>query len=184
MRAREIADVLQTERLKRARPWTPVSTDQLTARELLSLIGIEGKGRRYRRVLRYLRLACNRDDGAGRSPHYLNGCFREGVRVYVFQGRGHGAVSLEYRIPVESLDDKYVEHAKKLISARNGRASDSICVSREAFKELVALSARAGRSISEMIEQWVHREWKFWLENGEIVPSTREADRSGPMSGS
>jgi len=56
MRAREIADILQAERLKRARPWTPVSTDQLTAREFFSLIGIEGKGRKYRRVLRYLRL--------------------------------------------------------------------------------------------------------------------------------
>ena len=177
MRAREIAKVLQEERLKRALPWTPVSADQLTARELLSLVGIEGKARRYRRTLRYLRMTSNRGDGAVRAPDYLSECFREGVRVQVFQGRGNGAVSVEYRIPVESLNQKYAELAKRLISVRNGSASDFICVSREAFRELVALSARAGTTIPEMVEQWAHREWRLWVENGEVVPSIREADQ-------
>ena len=177
MRAREIADVLHAEKMKRARPWTPVSAEQLTAREFLALVGIEGKGRRYRRTLRYLRLTFNRDDEAGRAPGALSKCFREGVRVQVFQGRGHGAVAVEYRIPLESLNEEYAERARRLISGRNGRPSDSISVSHETFKQLVALSARAGKSIPDMIEEWARREWRFWLEGGDVVPSTRDADR-------
>jgi hypothetical protein len=176
MQAREIADVLHEEKMKRARPWTPVSTEELTAREFLALIGIEGKGRRYRRTLRFLRLTSNRDDEASRAPGYLSKCFRAGVRVRVFQGRGHGAVPVEYRIPLESLNDEYAELATKLISGRNARPSDSINVSRETFKQLVALSARAGKSIPDMVEEWAHREWKFWLEGGDVVLSTRDTD--------
>jgi len=85
---------------------------------------------------------------------------------------------------VESLKDRYVERARILISARKGNVSDSIYVSRDAFKELVALSARAGKGISDMVEQWAHREWRLWLENGETVPSAPEAGRSDPVNGS
>ena len=160
MRAEEIADVLHEEKMKRVRPWTPVSTEQLTAREFLTLIGIEGKGRRYRRTLRFLRLTFNRGDG--RAPGYLGTCFRAGVRVEVFEG--HGAVSVEYRIPLESLSAEYAERARKLIAGRKARPSDSISVSRGTFKQLVALSARAGKNIPDMIEEWARREWKFRLE--------------------
>ena len=176
MRAKEIARMLHAERLKRARPWVPVSSDYLTAREFFSLIGIEGKGRHYRRTLRYLRLASNRGDDAGRAPEHLNQCFLKGLRVEVFQGRGKGVVSVEYRIPVESLNEGYVEQARKLISGRHGKAADTISVSHEAFKELVALSARAGKSIPELIEQWVHREWRFSLESVAVAASTSEAN--------
>ena len=176
MRAREIADVLHQEKMKRVRPWTPVSTEELTAREFLTLVGIEGKGRRYRRTLRFLRLTFNRGDEADRAPGYLSKCFRAGMRVQVFHGRGHGAVPVEYRIPLESLSDEYAELARRLISGRNARPSDAISVSRETFKQLVALSARAGKNIPDMIEEWARREWRFWLEDGEVVPPDRNAE--------
>jgi hypothetical protein len=176
MRPGEIAELLQEERLKRACPWTPVSAEQLTAREFLSLIGIKGKGRRYRRTLRHLSLTCTRNDEADRAPGYLTKCFRQGVIVQVFQGRGHGAVSVEYRIPVESLEDEYADRARRLISGRSGKPSDSISVSRETYKHLVALSGRAGKSIPDMVEEWARREWRFWLESGNVL-STGEANQ-------
>ena len=179
MQAEEIADVLREEKMKRALPWTPVSADQLTAREFLTLIGIKGKGRRYRRTLRYLRLTFSRDDEANRAPVYLSKCFREGVMVQVFQGRGHGAVSVEYRIPVESLKDEYAARARRLISGRNRGPSDSVGVSHEAYKQLVALSARGGKAIPDMVEEWARREWRFRLETGDLVPPTGEANRRG-----
>lgn len=177
MHAGEIAEILQAERLKRAQPWAPVSSDQLTAREFFSLIGIKGKGRRYRRTLRYLRLTCNRDDEADRAPVYLSKCFRDGVMVIVFQGRGHGAVSVEYRIPIESLKDEYADRARRLILGRKGRPSDSIGLDHETFKQLVALSARAGKSIPDMVDEWARREWRFWLERGDANVSAGEANR-------
>lgn len=174
MRAGEIAMVLQAERLKRAQPWAPASRDQLTAREFFSLIGIKGKGRRYRRTLRYLRLSCSRDDESERAPAYLAKCFRKGVTVMVFQGRGHGAVSVEYRIPVESLKDEYADRARKLISSRKGGPSDSVSLKHETYKQLVALSARSGKSIPDMVEEWARREWRFWLESGDIIAPAAE----------
>src|SRR3974377_217875 len=90
------------------------------AHDLVVSPGMKGKGRHYRRTLRYLRLSCSRDDEAERAPAYLAKCFRHGITVLVFQGRGHGAVSVEYRIPVESLKDEYADRARRLISARKG----------------------------------------------------------------
>jgi hypothetical protein len=153
-----------------------VSAEQLTAREFLSLVGIKGKGRRYRRTLRHLSLTLTRNDEADRAPAYLTRCFRQGMIVEVFEGRGRGAVSVEYRIPVESLSDEYADRARRLISGRRGRPSDSISVSRETYKHLVALSGRTGKSIPEMVEEWARREWKFWLEGGD-VPSEGETNR-------
>lgn len=176
MRAGEIAKVLHAERLKRAHPWAPASADQLTAREFFSLIGIKGKGRQYRRTLRYLRLSCSRDDEAERAPAYLAKCFRHGIAVLVFQGRGHGAVSVEYRIPVESLKDEYADRARRLVSGRKGNPSDSVSLKHETYKQLVALSARAGKSIPDLVDEWARREWRFWLEGGDAVLPMAEAN--------
>ncbi len=54
-----------------------------------------------------LSLTCTRDDEAASRPRLPEQVLpRRGDRVQVFQGRGHGAVSVEYRIPVESLKDE------------------------------------------------------------------------------
>jgi hypothetical protein len=98
------------------------------------------------------------------------------MRVQVFHGRGHGAVPVEYRIPLESLSDEYAELARRLISGRNARPSDSISVSRETFKQLVALSARAGKNIPDMIEEWARKEWRFWLEGSGVVSPDRNTE--------
>jgi hypothetical protein len=129
MDRRELADMLKQERLKSARPWEPISDDYLTAREFLSLIGIHGKSKAYRRALRVLRIAHSRSDLLGHLPEYLTNCFREGiVQVHLFRGTSKGAVAVEYRIPVESLDEKFAALAKRLIPARNSKNPCSYAV--------------------------------------------------------
>ena len=97
--------------------------------------------------------------------------------VLVFQGRGHGAVSVEYRIPVDSLKDEYADRARRLIAGRKGRPSDSVSLKHETYKQLVALSARAATSIPDMVEEWARREWRFWLESGNVLLPAAEAIR-------
>ena len=159
MDRRELADRLKQERLKSARPWEPISDGYLTAREFLSLIGVHGKSKAYRRALRVLRIASSRSDLLGQMPEYLTDCFREGiVQVHPFRGTSKGAVAVEYRIPIESLDEKCAALAKRLIPARSSKNPCSVPVSRHAFQGLGLLSAKAGKSKSELVEEWVERE--------------------------
>jgi len=99
--------------LKRAQPWEPISDDYLSAREFLSLMGIRGKTKRYRRALGYLRLAATGSAIVYHLPDLLKDCFREGlVNVHPFKGSTGRAVAIEYRIPLPSLRGEYQYRAK------------------------------------------------------------------------
>ncbi len=151
--------MLKEAKLKRARPWEPISDDYLSAREFLSLVGIHGKGRGYRRALCYLRLAAGNSDILNRTPDSLKDCFQEGlVCVHSFRGSTGGAVGIEYRIPIESLNGKYAHLAKKLIPARHSKNPYAVPISRHAFRGLTVLSKREGKSTSELIGEWVQEE--------------------------
>ena len=87
MDLKEAVAMLKQEKLSRARPWSAISDDYLTAREFLSLIGIPGKGRDYRRTIRWLSMASSdRSDKNLYMPEYLKKCFREGWFVPTFSG--------------------------------------------------------------------------------------------------
>ena len=157
MDEQEIMDVLKQQRLDHARAWKAISSDYLTTREFLSLIGIEGKGREYRQALFYLEIASRRDNKAHLLPDYLKKCFRDGsVRVHVFHSRNSDLIGVEYRIPVESLDERYAERIREIISFRNGKIPDSI--SRATLRKLKQLSEITHRSVSEIAEACVNRE--------------------------
>jgi hypothetical protein len=157
MDEREIVDILKKQRLDHARPWKAISSDYLTTREFLSLIGIDGRGREYRQTLFYLEIVSKRDSSGHLLPDYLKKCFRDGsVRVHVFHSRNARLIGVEYRIPVESLDEKYAERIKELVSSRNGKTPDSI--SRATMKRLRQLSEITHRSISEIVDTCVKRE--------------------------
>ena len=157
MDEREIIDVLRKQRLDHARPWKAISSDYLTTREFLSLIGLEGRGREYRQTLFYLEIASKRDNSGHLLPDYLKKCFRDGsVRVHVFHSRSEGLIGVEYRIPVESLDERYAERAKELVSSRNSKTPDSI--SRGTLKKLRRLSEITHKSVSEIVDACVNRE--------------------------
>ena len=79
MDEQEIVDILKKQRLDQARPWEAISSDYLTTREFLSLVGIEGRGREYRQALFYLEIASKRDNAGHILPDYLKRCFRNGV---------------------------------------------------------------------------------------------------------
>jgi hypothetical protein len=145
--------------LKRALPWEPISDDYLSAREFLSLMGIHGKSKRYRRALSYLRLAAAGSAIVDHLPDLLKDCFREGlVSVHPFRGSTRGAVAIEYRIPLPSLSGKYLYLARKLIAARHSKHPCAVRISREAFRGLTVLSKKTGKSTSELVEAWVQRE--------------------------
>ena len=145
--------------LKRALPWEPISDDYLSAREFLSLMGIHGKSKRYRRALSYLRLAAAGSAIVDHLPDLLKDCFREGlVSVHPFRGSTRGAVAIEYRIPLPSLSGKYLYLARKLIAARHSKHPYAVRISREAFRGLTVLSKKTGKSTSELVEAWVHKE--------------------------
>jgi hypothetical protein len=155
---REIVNILKKQRLDQARPWKAISSDYLTTREFLSLVGIEGRGREYRQTLLYLEIASRRDNANHLLPDYLKKCFRDGsVRVHVFRSRSAGLIGVEYRVPVDSLDKRYGERAKELIASRNGKTPDSV-ISRRTLKKLRQLSEIKRKSISELIDAWVDRE--------------------------
>ena len=157
MDEQEIIDILKKQRLDQARPWKAISSDYLTTREFLSLVGIEGRGREYRQALIYLEIASKRDNTGHILPDYLKKCFRNGfVRVHVFRSRSEGLIGVEYRIPVESLDESYEERVKGLVSSRNSKTSDPI--SRGTFRKLKRLSEITHRSVSEIIDSWANRE--------------------------
>jgi len=151
--------MITEEKLKRSRPWEPISDDYLSAREFLSLIGIQGKSKAYRRALRYLTMAAYRSDILDRMPDSFKDCFREGiVRSHSFRGTTGGVVAFEYRIPVESLDEKYAKLAKKVIRARHGKNPYAIPISQTTFRRLTVLSEKVGKSNSELVEELVQKE--------------------------
>jgi hypothetical protein len=92
-------------------------------------------------------------------PDIVRDCFREGlVSVHAFRGSTGGAVAIEYRIPVLSLSGKYQYLARKLILARHSKHPYAVRISREAFRDLTVLSKKTGKSTSELVEAWVHKE--------------------------
>jgi hypothetical protein len=157
MDEQEIIDVLKKQRLDHARPWKAISSDYVTTREFLSLIGIEGTGREYRQALFYLEIASKRDNKGHLLPDYLKKCFRDGsVRVHVFHSRNSDLIGVEYRIPVESLDERYAERVREIVSSRNGKIPDFI--SPATMKKLKRLSVITRKSVSEIIDESVNRE--------------------------
>jgi hypothetical protein len=135
----------------------PISSDYLTTREFLSLIGIEGRGREYRQILLYLEIASRRDKTDHLLPDYLKKCFRDGVvRVHVFRSRNEDLVGVEYPVPIRSLEERYAQRINELVSSRNGKTSD--CISRGTLKKLRQLSEITHKSISEIVDGWVNRE--------------------------
>ncbi len=145
--------------LKRALPWAPISDDYLSAREFLSLMGIHGKSKRYRRALSNLRLAATGSAIVRYLPDLLKDCFREGlVNVHPFRGSTGGAVAIEYRIPLLGLDGRYQHLARKLIAARHSKHPYVVRISREAFRGLAVVSKKTGKSTAELVEAWVHKE--------------------------
>ena len=151
--------MLKEGQLKLSLPWKPISDDYLSTREFLSLISIDGKGKRYRRALGYLRLAATGSNILDHLPDIVKDCFREGlVSVHTFRGSTGGAVAIEYRIPLPSLNGKYQYLARKLISARHSKHPYAVRISREAFRDLTVLSRKTGKSTSELVEAWVHKE--------------------------
>ncbi len=159
MNLQEVRAMLRQEKLDRARPWTPISGEYLTAREFLSLIGIYGKKRGYRSTIRWLSMASSRT--GGHMPEYLKKCFKDGiVCAHLFQGSPKGAVTFEYRIPIDSLDEKYAERAKTLMFSRNGKSDNSVTLNQRIFRELRVLSARTSRGMSEIVEDLVHKEFE------------------------
>ncbi len=152
----KVKELFRQERLRRAFPWKPVSADYLTTRECLSLIGIESRGKRYRRTLYYLDIAAS-GDNSHLIPDYLRSCFKEGiVHVRVFQGRAEGPISLEYRIPIERLDETYVQPAKRLVKFRTDKARDYITPA--ILRKLSSLSDETEKSIPDIISTLVNRE--------------------------
>jgi hypothetical protein len=154
---RDIVDILKKQRLDHARPWEAISSDYLTTREFLSLAGVEGGGRKYRQTLFYLEIASRKEGSGHLLPDYLKRCFRDGsVRVHVFRSRSEGLIGVEYRIPVQSLDERYADRIREILSCRNGKAPDSI--SRGTLKKLRQLSEITHKSISEIVDECVNRE--------------------------
>jgi len=170
---KELADALKAERLRRARPWAPLSADYLKTAELLSLIGMQTNEAQYRRALRYLRMASNRSDATDHVPDSLRSCFRESVRVHAF--KGNGGVEVEYRIPIESLSEEYAARARKLVAARNVDLGPSICVSQGTYRKLKVLSLKKKKTIPEMLEAWAHQELQRSLEHGGLASGEQEA---------
>ncbi len=156
MDEKTVKEFFRQERLRRASPWKPVSGDYLTTREFLSLVGIDGKGRRYRRTLYYLDIAAS-GDNSDLMPDYLRRCFKKGVvHVQVFHGRAEGPIALEYRIPIEALDDAYVQSAKRLVKFRTDKARDYITPT--ILRKLSSLSDETEKSIPDIISALVNRE--------------------------
>jgi hypothetical protein len=157
MDEQEIIDILKKQKLDHAHPWKALSSEYLTTREFLSLIGFEGRGKEYRQTLFYLEIAAKRDNKGHLLPDYLKKCFRDGaVRVHVFRARSEDLIGVEYRIPVESLDERHAERVKEIVSSRDRKAPCSI--SRATLKKLKRLSEMTHRSVSEVIDACVDRE--------------------------
>jgi len=157
MDQRDIVGILKKKRLDDARPWEAISADYLTTREFLSLAGVEGRGRKYQQTLFYLEIASRKAESGHLLPDYLKRYFRDGlVRVHVFRSRSEGLIGVEYRIPVQSLDGRYAERIREILSCRNGKTPDSI--SRGTLKKLRQLSVITQKSISEIIDECVNRE--------------------------
>jgi hypothetical protein len=99
-------------------------------------------------------------------PDLLKDCFREGlVNVHPFRGSTGGAVAIEYRIPLLSLNGEYQYLARKLILARHSKHPHAVRISREAFRGLAVLSRKTGKSTSELVEAWVHRALEHFSAN-------------------
>ena len=95
-------------------------------------------------------------------PDYLRHCFREGVVcVHIFRGRAKGPIPLEYRIPIESLEEKHLQSARRLTKLRNGKARDYITPA--VLRRLTLLSDQAKKSIPEIIGRLVNREVEIML---------------------
>jgi hypothetical protein len=161
MDEKKIKQLFTQEKLKRAHPWEPVSADYLTTMEFLFLIGIDGKGKTYRETLYHLDVAASADNNH-LMPDYLRQCFREGVVcVHIFRGRAKGPIPLEYRIPIESLEEKHLQSAGRLTKLRNGKARDYITPA--VLRRLTLLSDQAKKSIPEIIGRLVNREVEIML---------------------
>lgn len=162
MDEREIVAILRKQRLEQARPWEAISSDYLTTREFLSLVGIGGRGSKYRQALFYLEIASRRESAGHILPEYLKGCFRNGaVRVHIFRSRSEELIGVEYRVPVDSLDERYAERVKELVSSRGCKTPDPI--SRGTLRKLKRLSEITHRSVSEIIDSWANREMEDLL---------------------
>ena len=161
MDEKKIKELFMQEKLKRAHPWKPVSADYLTTMEFLFLIGIDGKGKTYRETLYHLDVAASADNNH-LMPDYLRHCFREWVVcVHIFRGRAKGPIPLEYRIPIESLEEKHLQSARRLTKLRNGKARDYITPA--VLRRLTLLSDQAKKSIPEIIGRLVNREVEIML---------------------
>ena len=169
MDEQEIIGILKQQKLDHARPWKAISSDYLTTREFLSLIGIEGKGREYRQALFYLEIASRRENKSRLLPDYLKKCFRDGsVSVHVFHSRNSGLIGVEYRIPVESLDERYAERIREILAFRNGNILDLI--SERTLKKLRRLSVITHRSVTDIIDECVNREMDAVLAKQDASP--------------
>ena len=146
----QIKALCRTKAQRLASPWEPDSPERLTAREFLTLVGVKGKGNNYRRAIAWLAMAVVGDHNE-RIPPVLKEPFRDSVpRVHAFLGRGNGAVAVEYRIPVASLDEKYAGQIQNLLSLRSGQPQDSI-IGPKTMAQLKFLSRTTGNSPSEII---------------------------------
>jgi hypothetical protein len=158
---KRVKELFRQEKLKRARPWKPVSADYLTTREFLSLIGIDGRGKTYRETLYRLDVAASGNNNH-LMPDYLRRCFREEVVcVHIFRGRAKSPIPLEYRIPIESLEEKHLQSARRLTKFRNGKARDYITPA--VLRRLTFLSDQVKKSIPEIIGRLVNREIEIML---------------------
>ncbi len=67
-------------------------------------------------------------------------------------------MEFEYRVPVESLNEKYAELAKRLIGARHSKSPYAVPLSKSTFMRLSVLSAKTGKSNSELVKELVQKE--------------------------
>lgn len=136
------------QRLKRAGPWTPLSGEYLNTKEFLFLFDGCGDEREYREALFCLRIASS---GSRNHlvPEYLRAMFRDGVVSVDMVGRTRGAIAVEYRVPIQSLDEKYVRVAKLLVHLRSKRLDQ--CLDDATFRKLVRLSLESDKTIPEII---------------------------------
>ena len=78
---------------------------------------------------------------------------------------------------MESLDERYAERIREIVSSRNGKTPDSI--SRATLKKLRRLSEITHRSISEIVDACVNREMDAVLGK-EDGPSARDHGMTHP----
>jgi len=137
------------ERLKRARSWTPRSGESLTPKEFLFLVEISADERDYRETVLFLRRAASPNKNRS-TPDYLKVMFRDGVVfVDMVQGRPGGPISVEYRVPINRLEERYVRVAHELVDLRSRKLRG--CLNDVTLHRLAQLALETHRTIPEMI---------------------------------